>query len=217
MLRQMPSTDEFEAKNMQGDEPVLHRDKKVSRGMAGLLSVGGLLVILLAAYVAIANGTASRPVPPAALPFVVAAVTLLGLLLIATGVIFAVVRTVVTAREVHVKYGLWGPRIPLDAIQSCKVIEYDWTEFGGWGLRRGKDGTWAYVPGGPRVVELRYVERGVAKRVLFAGDDVDGTARAINRARLPEPEARKLRIEETSGTAVEEAADEESRGARETR
>lgn len=35
------------------------------------------------------------------------------------------------------------------------VVDYDWTEFGDWGIRLGRDGTWAYVPSGERVLELR--------------------------------------------------------------
>jgi len=162
---------------------VVHRDKRISRGMAGLLMIPGVFNLVLAAFIAVVNDTASKPLPAAALPLVVAAIAALGLMFIGLGIVFAVVRTIVTEHAVHVKYGLWGPRIPLESIRSCKVVDYHWTELGGWGIRLGKNGTWAYVPGGKRVVELLYVEGRTEKRVLVGVGDPDETALQINRAR----------------------------------
>src|SRR5450631_3632861 len=101
--------DAFEANEMHDGARVVRRDKNVSRLMAGLLAVPGLLTIALGVFIAFANATASKPVPESALPFVCGAIVALGLLLCTLGVAFGVLRTVVTERAVHVKYGLWGP------------------------------------------------------------------------------------------------------------
>lgn len=175
--------DAFEASEMHDGAPVVRRDKKITRRMAALVAVPGVLTVALAVFIAFANASSSKPVPAAALPFVVGGVAALGIALVALGIVFGVLRTIVTARAVHVKYGLWGPDVPLEAIASCRVVDYDWTEFGGWGIRRGKDGTWAYVPSSGRVLELRFREGGAMKRVLVGADDPDETARQIERAR----------------------------------
>jgi len=193
------NTDELEARHMEGGAAVVHRDKKVSRGLAALVAVPGFLTIVLAAYLAFANATASKPVPADALPFVVGAIATLGVALVVMGVMFGVVRTVVTQHEVNVKFGLWGPRISLASIRSVKVVDYDWTKFGGWGIRRAMDGTWAYVPGGKRVLEIRFVEDAKERCVLVGCENPDETARQIERAREP------VRVAVDSGAAEEEA------------
>lgn len=199
--------DEFEARHMLDDAPVVHRDKRVSRLLALALAIPGLATMALGVFLGFANATASKPVPAAALPFVVAAILGLGLALMTLGVIFAVVRTVVTAREVHVKYGLWGPRIPLSALRSATVVKYDWLEFGGWGIRRSAKGTWAYVPTGDRAVELVFEEGGVEKRVLVGVDDPTETVRQIGRARDAISPGR-LRVAEDDAVAEEAEATE---------
>jgi len=210
VAKKLSDGDEFETKNMQDGASVVCRDKKVARGLAALLAFAGLFTISIGVLVALTNATASKPVPAAALPFVVAAVVALGLLLGTLGIVFAVVRTLVTDRYVDVKYGLWGPRIPLENIRSCNVIEYDWTQFGGWGIRMGKDGTWAYVPASGRVIEMRYLEDGKEKRVLVGAEDANGTARAIELARERlEYRGPHVRVEDTSKENLEAAAIEE--------
>jgi hypothetical protein len=208
-----PRGDEFEATQMSDGAAVVHRGKVVSRGMAAMLAVPGLFVMGLAVYVAIINETSQKPLPAAALPFVVAAMILFGLMFLGMSLVFAVVRTVVTEQAVHVKYGLWGPTIPLSSIRSVGVVDYDWTQFGGWGIRLGKDGTWAYVPRGGRVLELRYEEDGRDKRILVSVENAEETARQIERARAATgvrvaPD--RLRIEGAAGADTAEAQDEEA-------
>lgn len=174
--------DEFEAKHMASEGRVLHHDKRVSRVLAGMLAVPGLLTILLGVFIALTNATASRPVPGAALPFVVAGVAGLGALLMLMGVVFGVLRTIVTDKEVNIKYGLWGPTISLGDVVSCRAVDYEWTEFGGWGIRMGKNGAWAYVPSGSRAVEIRYREGSKEKRVLVGVASPEEVARKINEA-----------------------------------
>jgi len=208
------AADEFEAKNMHDGSPIVHRDKKVSRGMTAALCIPALFVIALSVYIALANGTASKPVPEAVLPLVCAGVAALGVFLGVVGLMFAVVRTVVTEEAVHVKYGLWGPDVPLDAIQSCNVVEYDWTQFGGWGIRRGRDGTRAYVPASGPVVELRYVEEGKDKRVLIGAEDATETVRQIERARAarsrPKPASHAVRVAAPATSDAEQVEEQET-------
>lgn len=175
--------DAFEEAEMHDGSPIVHRDKLVSRGMTGIMLGGGSLPLLVGILVALTNSTASRPVPPGAVPLVVALTAALSVALWITGIVFGVVRTVVTKQAVHVKYGLWGPTIPLDAIESARVVEYDWTEFGGWGLRIGKDGARAYVPQNGPCVELVYREGGKTKRLLVGAAEASRTVRAIEEAR----------------------------------
>lgn len=201
--------DEFEARHMQDGAAVLHRDKRVSRGLALALLVPGLLTVLLGGFVGFANATASKPVPAAALPLVVGGVVALGLFLMLLGVMFSVVRTLVTARAVHVKFGLWGPDIPLGAIEEAKVVRYDWMQFGGWGIKRNAQGTWAYVPSGDQAVELVYREGGAERRVLVGVEDPAELVRKIAEAKQGAP---RLRVD-GGPTEADVAAEEEAEGA----
>lgn len=200
--------DDFEARHMEDGAPVLHRDKRVSRGLALALVIPGLLTIVLAAYVGLANATASKPVPPAALPLVVGGVVALGLFLVLLGVVFSVVRTLVTTRAVHVKFGLWGPDIPLAALESAEVVAYDWLRFGGWGIKRDAQGTWAYVPSGDRAVELVYREEGAVRRVLVGVED---PAELVRRIAAAKHDAPRLRVaDETSSDEADDAHPEDA-------
>ncbi|MCZ7681409.1 MAG: hypothetical protein M5U28_22505 [Sandaracinaceae bacterium] len=201
--------DEYEARHMRGDgEVVLHRDKRVSRWLAAAAGSAGLFTLALAVVIGVMNGTAERPLPPIALPFVLGAVALLGLLIMAVGVVYGVLRTVVTDREVRVQLGDIGPRIPLDRIVSCTVVDYEWTRYGGFGARIGRDGSWAYVPGPGKAVEIRYTDDGEEKRVLVGAGDPHETARQIDKARARAASAHERRyrvaIDEEGGEPLEE-------------
>jgi len=176
-------TDRFEAEDMVGDAQVRHRDKRVSRGIAALLGMWAPLCWGLAAFTGLTNATASQPAPEAALPFIVGGLAALGVAMGVMAVGFAVLRTVVTDTEVNVKYGLWGPNIPLSSIQSCKVVDYQWTRFGGWGIRRGWGGKWAYVPGPGEAVEIQYDDGGSKKTVLIGAKDPHKLMLEIHKAR----------------------------------
>jgi len=191
---------------------VVRRDKVVSRLMAGMLAVPSLFVIGMAIYVAFANATAPKPVPAAALPLVVAGMVALGVLLGLMGIAFGVLRTVVTERAVHVRYGLWGPTIPVANIRSCGVVDYQWTKFGGWGIRRASDGTWAYVTASRgKVLELRYVENGRERRVLVGAEDAAETARQIEKLRSSALDGGRMRVADASAAGESDLIDEESR------
>jgi hypothetical protein len=177
------SRDEFEAKYMTDGSRVLHRDKRVSRGMAAILAAPGLFTLALAIFIGMANSTSDKPLPESALPFVVGGMALFSVLYFALAITFAVLRFVVTEHAVHVKYGLWGPTIPLESIESCRVVDYEWTKYGGWGIRRGIDGSWAYVASSGPVVEVVYREGKKQKKALLGAADAASLSASITRAR----------------------------------
>jgi hypothetical protein len=207
------SKDAFAAEYMEAGGDVRHRDKRVSRWMAAILMVPAVFVLGLSAFIASTNATASKPVPEAALPFVVAGMVAFALVYVLLGLSFAVLRTVVTAEDVVVKYGLWGPRIPLERIRSCQVKPYEWTKFGGFGIRLGKGGVWAYVPGPGPVVEIAYDDGGKEKVVQIGANDARLLAQQINDARAAlgrpridvgdEAEAEREAMAEAEGEAGE--------------
>ncbi len=63
----------------------------------------------------------SKP-PPLAVPIALTPLLMLIWLL------FAVLRVTVTKEHVVVQYGVFGPKIPIDAITSAEEIDYDWTQ-----------------------------------------------------------------------------------------
>lgn len=175
--------DAFEAKYMHDGTRVLHRDKRVSRKMALLLAVPGLFILFQALSVPLFNDASARPMPPSIVPFWTIGMGLLGVVFLLLAILFGVLRFVVTARALHVKYGLWGPTIPLENVVSCKVVDYDWTKYGGWGIRRGVDGSWAYVPSSGSVVEVVYRDGTQEKRVVLGAAEPLALARSIVEAK----------------------------------
>jgi DNA-binding transcriptional LysR family regulator len=125
---------------------------------------------------------APKPIPPsvfAGLPITALVMGLIGLL-------FSVLRITVTGKEILVQYGLFGPKIPIDRIQSCKAIVYNWRDYGGWGIRRGADGSWAYNMMGDagRAVRVEWTdEKGNKQVTLLASRDPEALARAVAEAR----------------------------------
>ena len=193
--------DAFEAKYMQDGSKILHRDKRVSRAMALLLSAIGLFVLFQALSLPFFNAGSARPMPDSIVPFWVLGMSLLGLGFFVLAVVLGVVRFVVTERAIHVKYGLWGPTIPLDNVVSYKVVEYDWLKYGGWGIRRGIDGSWAYVPGSGNVVEITYRDGKKEKKVVLGAHDAHALARSIGEATAAT--AAQVRVASAASAALE--------------
>ncbi|MBN9166783.1 MAG: hypothetical protein BGO98_32900 [Myxococcales bacterium 68-20] len=171
--------DAFEAKYMHDGTRVLHRDKRVSRKMALLLAVPGLFILFQAISVPLFNDASTRPMPRSIVPFWTIGMGLLAVIFFLLAILFGVLRFVVTERAIHVKYGLWGPTIPLESVISCRVVDYDWTKYGGWGIRRGADGSWAYVPSSGSVVEIVYRDGVKEKTVVLGAADPHALARSI--------------------------------------
>ena len=199
--------DQYEADYMTSGDRIVHRDKRVSRGMAAILAIWGPFCWGLALLIGLGNATASKPVPAASLPYVVAGIVALGFAFIFMGVAFSVLRSVVSKDELHVKYGLWGPTIPLRNIHSCTVTDYDWTKFGGWGIRRSmSDNSWAYVPGPGQVVEVQYEEDGEKRTIQIGADNALKLAKEINAAREAQTNTRfAIEVDDAAEQKVAEA------------
>jgi hypothetical protein len=102
---------------------------------------------------------------------------------------------VVTDHAVHLQYGLWGPTIPLDAIESVEIAKYDWTRFGGWGLRGTGDERAFTIQGhDDATLCVRWREDGVLKTVWFSTEDPANTMLAIERARAARKASPRVRV-----------------------
>ncbi|MEZ4293845.1 MAG: hypothetical protein R3B70_02630 [Polyangiaceae bacterium] len=170
--------DDYEARYMAG-EGVLYRDKIRVPGKFLLIVLLPIVIQLIAfGSVWLAGG----PMPLTTL----LALPLTVLVMAAILLLFAVLRITVTRAEVIVQYGLFGPRIPVGGIQKCEAVTYDWKTYGGWGIRRGRDGSWAYnmVGDAGRAVRVEWTNaKGKKVVTLLASPNPDALSRAINEAR----------------------------------
>ena len=206
----MRKDDAFEAKYMQDGSRILHRDKRVSRKMALILFLAGLLPLFHAISLPFINEGSQRPMPGSIVPFWMLGMGLLAVLFFVLAIVLGVLRFVVTESALHVKYGLWGPTIPLESVVSCKVVDYDWLKYGGWGIRRGIDGSWAYVPSSGPVVEVIYRDGKAEKKVLLGARDAHALARSIVEATSAGAGAVRVGVEAPVPEAEDELLEHES-------
>lgn len=170
------AADLYERQYMKGEGLVLYRDKqRAPWQMTALLAmgaVGSLLPVILG-------------VPGA---WVSTAITLPVLFLL--WALMGVLRVTVSQGAVEVQYGLFGPKIPIAAIESVAPTEYKWTTVGGWGIRRGPGGSWVYnMPGdGGRAVRIEWRDaKGRRKVTLIGSRNHHELARTIEQARRELP------------------------------
>ncbi|MEO7091805.1 MAG: hypothetical protein ABI175_01060, partial [Polyangiales bacterium] len=194
--------DEYERRYMPGDGGVLHRAKMRAPWWFFLFFLVPIAIEI------VAFGTLALTVPTFPKGLLLAPALLIpifGML----ALLFAVLRVTVSRKMVHVQYGLFGPKIPIDAIQSADVVSYDWKKYGGWGIRRGRDGSWAYnmVGDSGRAVKVVWTSpKGKTHTHLLVASDPDALAGAIARARIGDARgaasAVRLRVDdETSKNA----------------
>ena len=147
--------DAYEQKFMAGRGTVLYRDKRRAPwplhallGTAMLISVGA--VIASGELIGLLIG------PP---------------LIAISWLLFSVLRVTVSTGSVNVQYGLFGPEIAMSAIESVEATNYDWKQFGGWGIRRSSAGEWIYnMPGdGGRAVRIVWRDRKDRRVVTLIG------------------------------------------------
>ena len=168
--------DAYEAKFMAGEGTVLYRDKRRAPWpLHALLGAAALTVV--------AGSVVSGELLALAI-----ALPLLAMI----WVLFSVLRVTVSAGVVAVQYGVFGPQIPVAAIELCEATTYDWKKFGGWGIRRGRAGEWLYnMPGdGGHAVRIVWRDRNGRRRVTLIGSrHADQLASKIKGARtaLPVP------------------------------
>jgi len=174
--------DPYERKFMAGQGTVLYRDKhRAPWPLHAIMGASALAVIVAA--------VATGELISLAIGLPVLAIVWL---------LFSVLRVTVSAGTVNVQYGLFGPEIPMAAIESAAATTYDWKKFGGWGIRRSRDGEWIYnMPGdGGRAVRIVWRDRRGRRVVTLIGSPQhEQLAAQIHgaRAALPAaPEARAL-------------------------
>jgi hypothetical protein len=151
-LAAMRAPDSDEARYMQEGGDSLYHDRITAPFAYHLFFLLPLLMMIGSALVTSA---------PAVVPLVSAIpIVLLWLL-------FSTLRISVNSRQVHVQYGLFGPKVPTVAISACEVIDHDWK---------------AYVDQG-RAVQITYQHGKKQRRLLLASRDPERLAMAINQAR----------------------------------
>jgi hypothetical protein len=187
--------DPYEAKYMEGEGGALYHDKFPAPPIYHLFFLLPLLIQITAVVAAHA---------PIFVPL------LTGLPLVLLWLLFAVLRVSVTPKEVHVQYGLFGPKIPIADVERCEAVDYDWKQYGGWGIRYGRDGSTVYNMLGDqgRAVKLVYTKGGASKTVLLSSRDPERLAAAVNQARAAAllPGASGLRVEASPGARIADEA-----------
>ncbi|MEM6996610.1 MAG: hypothetical protein AAF721_39265 [Myxococcota bacterium] len=166
------SADLYEAQYMQGQGAVLHRAKERAPKLLQLAMVLPALTVL---PMVVVGGWVGG------LAFGLAAV-----MSVVMWALFSVLRVTVSEGQVNVQYGLFGPTIPIASIASAEATTYDWKKFGGWGIRRSRDGEWIYnMPGDQgRAVRITWTDdKGKRKVTLVGSKTPDTLAAAIATAR----------------------------------
>lgn len=166
--------DLYERKFMPGQGVVLYRDK--ARAGWPLYAIFGLSTLAML-------GSAAASGAWLTVALVLPLVALLCLL-------FSVLRVTVSEGSVKVQYGLFGPEIPIAAIESAEATRYDWKRFGGWGIRRGRGGEWIYnMPGdGGNAARIVWRDgRGKRRVTLIGSKRAETLAAAVQRARTALP------------------------------
>lgn len=164
------AADDYQAAYMAGAGGALYHDKIKA-------PLGYHLIFLLPLFATLGSAAVGRA--PAVIPLVTSVVLLFVWLL------FSVLRITVSKGEVYVQYGLFGPRIPVADIEKCEAVDYDWKQYGGWGIRYGRDGSVAYNMLGDagHAVRITYKKKGKQSVVLVASRDPVRLAAAVNEAR----------------------------------
>ncbi|MCC6526316.1 MAG: hypothetical protein IT373_26960 [Polyangiaceae bacterium] len=192
-------TDDYAKKFMAGESALGSSRVRMPGWFFGLM--GGLALLTLVAGIA--------TLATAGLAGLVPILFSLPLLVVVT-LLFSHVRVTVSAAQLVVQYGLFGPKVPLERITHVSAEAYDWKKFGGWGIKWSRDGTTAYsVPGGNgRVVRVHYLDpKGKEKKVVVSVDDADGMAAAIQLARAGRTAGTGVRVAAEPPAEVDDAVD----------
>ena len=168
-------TDAYERKYMAGEGTVLYRGKSRSHWSLSTVILGSAAVCVIPAIFGAEGG------------LLIAAIG--APLLLAIWMLFLVLRVTVSEGLVNVQFGVFGPKIPVEAIKSAEYRQYDWKKFGGWGIRRSLDGEWMYnMPGdGGNAVRIEWTDNGTDKVTWVGTKDAKNVAAAIATARKALP------------------------------
>jgi hypothetical protein len=146
-------SNDYEKQEMKAPGKELYRGKLASRQLAFVLMTMTLAMVALGLGLVFGGLEPNAPLLAKMAPFAIAAATLYQTLT------KSVVRTLVTSDEVLIRWGLRGPRIPIQAITACKVIPY---------TKQHTAGATNYSPGGAGITDLE------DRAVLLAWTDGDG-------------------------------------------
>jgi hypothetical protein len=169
-----------------GGQALLHHERRAAPGWMQLALASTALMGAVMSVAGIWGG---------------AALTATGLATLATGfvvwMLFAVLRVSVTSTHVHVQYGTFGPKIPLAGIESVGVRDYQWLDFGGWGIRKSlASGETMYnMPGdGGRALRIVWRDAAMKRHVTNIGlPEPERAQRAIERGRASLPAGASVR------------------------
>lgn len=120
----------------------------------------------------------------------------LGIGMLLLGLAFSVLRVRLTDSHLQVQYGMIGPSIPLDAIESVDAVTHDHRSWLRWGVSPLARGTWLYSIAGDQGRAVKVVWRNAKgeRRIHYIGSPEHRTlADAIEVARTerPAPDGRR--------------------------
>lgn len=173
----MAGEDEYEQKYMGEGGIVFQSKAKAPALFHSIVLLPVVLTTLILGIVSLATAA------PAALMF--AALPSL-LITVPIWLLFSVLRATVTPTHLHIQYGLFGPKIPLASIEEVTSVKYDWKKYGGFGIRRGRDGSWAYNMMGDqgRAMRIRWRdEKGHEVVTLLSSPDPDALVAAVQKTK----------------------------------
>jgi hypothetical protein len=175
-VRERGDVDAYEREYMKGEGLVLHRERHAApRWLQALLLAPGIgMTLPLVLGIPGAWVASAIALPIVALMWV----------------LFSVLRVGVSEGSVKIQYGLWGPTIPIASIETLEIKTYEWTKFGGWGIKRSAEGEWMYnMPGdGGNAVRIVWKDAKGRRAVTWIGtQDSTALAAAIMKARRALP------------------------------
>lgn len=165
--------DLYERTYMPGEGTVLYRDKRRAPWQIHALFLFPLLAVIGSTAATGAWFALAIALPP--------------LLLI--WLLFAVLRVTVSEGHVNVQYGLFGPKIPISAVESVEAISYDWKTYGGWGIRYAGKREWMYnLPGdGGRAVRITWHDHRGRRVTAIGSRHAEDLARSVQQAQKSLP------------------------------
>lgn len=102
------------------------------------------------------------------------------------GLMFSVLRIVISSKYVDVQYGIFGPKIPLSAIESVEPVIHRYQSAFRWGITPLRNGEWLYAIAGDegRAVKITWTTRRGKRQAHYLGShDHERLAAAIDAAR----------------------------------
>jgi len=208
--------DEYTEKYMDGAQSLAHTRVRMGTWFFALMGVIALFTLGSGVAVAVTKGIGGAIVP---LFFSFPLTVMMTLL-------FSHVRVTVTNKELVVQYGLFGPKIPLNHVTKISAEDYNWKEFGGWGIKYGRDGTKAYSVSGPQIrcVRVHYLdENKKEQKVVVSTDDPEAIVLAVQQSQTgTSAEKTRIKLEENAvssenNVSTEEYAEEIVRASKEKR